>query len=109
MPKISNKDFRALFDRERISKEEFFLLKKSDLKELGLPLGIRKRILNYIQQWNLIWSYEKRQNFKQEMLESEKRGSLIWKDQDEHTLTSFAAQRLSILTPLSHWTLLHSK
>ena len=50
MPKISNKDFRALFDRERISKEEFFLLKKSDLIELGLPLGIRKRILNYIQQ-----------------------------------------------------------
>ncbi|KAL5248710.1 hypothetical protein ACHWQZ_G017781 [Mnemiopsis leidyi] len=43
-------DFRALFEKEHISKEEFFLLKKSDLKELGLPLGIRKRILNYIKQ-----------------------------------------------------------
>ncbi|XP_063689997.1 uncharacterized protein LOC134822720 isoform X2 [Bolinopsis microptera] len=42
-------DFRGILEREHVSRDDFFLLNKPDLKEMGFPLGVRRRILNYIR------------------------------------------------------------
>ena len=79
--RISNiyiiKDFRGVFERERVSRDDFFLLNKSDLKEMGLPLGVRRRILNYTQHWKwrlakknlrIVWVYSKLFKFDNETM-----------------------------------------
>ena len=39
------KDFRGILEREHVSRDDFFLLNKPDLKEMGFPLGVRRRII----------------------------------------------------------------
>uniref|UniRef100_A0A0G4GZD4 SAM domain-containing protein n=1 Tax=Chromera velia CCMP2878 TaxID=1169474 RepID=A0A0G4GZD4_9ALVE len=43
-------EYRATFDREEVDFEALLLLEESDLKELGLPLGPRKKLLRAIKQ-----------------------------------------------------------
>lgn len=47
MKKLQLSEFFSIFEKERVDKEALALCTDKDLQEMGIPLGPRKKILNY--------------------------------------------------------------
>ncbi|CAM9831941.1 unnamed protein product [Lampetra planeri] len=43
-------DFRAVLDRERVDMESLLLCSENDLKEMGIPLGPRKKLCGFVKE-----------------------------------------------------------
>ncbi|XP_047628422.1 phospholipase DDHD2 isoform X2 [Phacochoerus africanus] len=49
LKKLQLSEFFSIFEKEKVDKEALALCTDKDLQEMGIPLGPRRKILNYIQ------------------------------------------------------------
>lgn len=49
LKKLQLSEFLTVFEKEKVDKEALALCTDRDLQEMGIPLGPRKKIINYFQ------------------------------------------------------------
>ncbi|XP_069474041.1 phospholipase DDHD2 isoform X2 [Ambystoma mexicanum] len=54
LQRLGLSDLSSLFEKEKIDKEALALCTEKDLKEMGIPLGPRKKILNYTKNHSIM-------------------------------------------------------
>ncbi|XP_069468050.1 SEC23-interacting protein [Ambystoma mexicanum] len=90
---LSLSEYSSTFEQEKIDMESLLMCTIDDLKEMGIPLGPRKKIANFVKEWAL---KQEQRKASAEM----KAASAAQKKAQEEAAEKMKVQEAARLTPL---------